>query len=105
MAKWFGKIGFSETVLISPGVWEPRIVEKNYIGEVYKRSSRWNNQQNSTNDNISIDSVISILSDPYSSENFTKIIYIEYMNNKWKVNKITPAYPRIELDIGGLYNG
>ena len=38
MAKWFGTIGFADTVEIRPGVWEEQITEAKYYGDVIKNS-------------------------------------------------------------------
>ena len=34
MAKFFGPIGYGESVLVSPGVWEDQITERDYYGDI-----------------------------------------------------------------------
>ena len=34
MAKFYGKIGYAETVETKPGVWRPKIIEKPYFGDL-----------------------------------------------------------------------
>ena len=52
MAKWYGNIGFSDTVEYEPGLYEPSIVERPYYGDVL--STRWKrqNSQQGSNDDI-----------------------------------------------------
>lgn len=102
MAKFYGKVGYAESAEISPGIWSGT-TEKEYYGDVLNNSYRW--QANSeANDDISLSSRISILADPYAFEHFQFIRYVEWMGAKWKVTSIEPAYPRIILTIGGVYN-
>lgn len=105
MSKWYGMIGFSETVESEPGIWDPVITEKPYYGDVI--SNRWNRQvsSNSTNDNINITNSISIVADPYAVDNCSKMTYVEFMGTKWKVSSVDVQYPRLILSIGGVWNG
>ena len=64
MAKWYGNIGFSETVEYEPGSFESSIVERPYFGDVI--SNRWKRQNSQgINDDINLSNQISIVSDPY----------------------------------------
>lgn len=104
MAKWHGQIGFAETVEVEPGIWDDKIVEHPYIGEL-NRNSR--NLQTSTNvnDNINISNQISIVADPYAREHFFNIRYATFSGAKWKVTNVDVQYPRLILSLGGVYNG
>lgn len=105
MSKWYGAIGFAETEETEPGVWRSVVTEKSYFGDVI--SNRWNRQvsSNSTNDDINISNSISIVADPYAVDNCSKMIYVEFMNTKWKISSIDVQYPRLILSIGGVWNG
>ena len=103
MAKYYGSIGYAETVEIRPGVWIEQIVERNYYGDVTRNQRRWQSGEN-LNDNLNINNQISIVSDPYARENFHAIRYITWMGSKWKVNTVEVNYPRLVLEIGGVYN-
>lgn len=105
MAKWYGKIGYAETVETEPGLWEERIVERPYFGDV--TTDRRNRQATTTgvNDNINILNVISIIADPFANENCSSMIYAEYMGAKWKITSIEVQFPRLILTVGGVYNG
>ena len=104
MAKWFGKVGFAVTEETEPGIWEETITENKYYGDV--KSNRWKRQNSGeVNDDITISQIISIVADPFAYKNCSSIIYVEYMGSKWKVSDVEPAFPRLELTIGGVYNG
>lgn len=104
MAKWYGKVGYAETVETEPGVWEDQITERSYYGDI-TRNTR--NLQNSgeVNDNINIANQISIVADPYAYQNFYSMRYVEFMGAKWKVTSVEVQYPRLILTAGGLWNG
>lgn len=101
--KWHGIIGFMESVETSRGIWEEKIVDRPYYGEVLRLNRRYDNG-NTAIDNLSISNQISILSDPYANLNFIKMKYIKYLGNKWEISDITVQYPRLILTLGGLYN-
>ena len=104
MAKLYGPVGFAETVLTSPGVWEEKIVEHMYYME-QKRISRSLQNSGDLNDDINIASEFSIIADPYANQNFHMIRYVEFMGAKLKITNVEVKYPRLILTAGGLYNG
>lgn len=105
MAKYFGKIGFVDTVETVPGVWREQIIEREYAGDVLMNIRRLQSDKDSTNDDLSIGNRVSIIADPYAYNNFHSIRYIEYMGTRWKVTSIEVQYPRLLLNMGGVYNG
>ena len=104
MGKWFGQIGYAEQLETAPGVWEEKIVERNYYGDVV-RNYRKLEPSGEVNDNINVSMEISIVADPYAIQNFHAMRYIEYMGSLWKLSNVEVNYPRLILQIGGLYNG
>lgn len=104
MAKYFGRIGYAEQVETVPGVWEEKIIERNYYGDVVRNIRRLESSGN-LNDNINVSMEISIVADPYAIQNFHAMRYIEYMGSLWKLFNVEVNYPRLILQIGGLYNG
>ena len=104
MAKYVGMIGYADTVEVKPGVWEEKIIEKQFCGEDTRAISRWRTSTQ-LNDNIDEDKQISILADPFAYGNFAHIRYITLNDTRWKVNSVEVKYPRLILSIGGLYNG
>lgn len=104
MAKISGKIGYCESVETNPGVWEEKITERSFYGDLIRNSRRLQSADK-VNDDININNEISIVADPYAMNNFHSIRYIEFMGAKWKVSTVEVQYPRLILSLGGLYNG
>lgn len=104
MAKFYGKIGYAETVETAPGVWQEQITERDYFGDLI-RNTRTAQSSNQLNDNINISNEISILADPFANQNFHLMRYVEYMGAKWKITNVEVQYPRLILTVGGVYNG
>jgi hypothetical protein len=103
MAKFYGPIGFSDTVETAPGIWEEKIIEHSYFGDIIRNTSRYQ-QSGGVNDNIVINNSISIVADPYATTNFQKMRYVEFLGAKWKISNVEVQYPRLILTIGGEYN-
>lgn len=104
MTKFYGAIGYAETVETEPGVWEEKIVERNYYGDLV-RNARSLQQSGNVNDNINISNEISIVADPYADKNFHMMRYIEFMGTKWKISNVEVQPPRLILTAGGVWNG
>ena len=104
MAKYYGKVGFAEQVQVSPGVWEDKIIERNYYGDLIRNTRRYQTADK-VNDDLNISNEISIIADPYARLNFHKLKYVEFMGAKWKVSNVDVQYPRLILSVGGVYNG
>ncbi len=102
MAKYYGAIGYGETVETAPDVWEEQVVERKYSGDVSQNIRRWEDGEH-FHDDLTITNIISVLMDPYAYMNFHKIRYITYMGINWKVNTVEVKYPRLLLRIGGEY--
>ena len=103
MARWAGKVGFETSVETEPGIWEEKINERKYYGDL-NRNARRLESSNVINDNINISNEISFVADPYANENFHAIRYVEFMGTKWKVSNIEVQFPRLVLSLGGIYN-
>ena len=104
MAKWFGHIGYAETMETSPGVWEEQITVREYYGDL-TRNTRRLQSADKVNDDININNELSIVSDPYAMNHFFAMRYAEFMGAKWKITNVEVQYPRLILSLGGLYNG
>ena len=104
MAKFYGKIGFADTVETAPGVWTEQIVERNYFGDIIRNARRLQSSDQ-LNDDINISNEFSIVADPYANNNFHSMRYIEFMGAKWKITNVEDRYPRLILTVGGVYNG
>ena len=104
MNKWYGKVGYVETVEVKPGVWEEQETVRQYYGELVRKSSKFQTSGN-VNDDRDISVELSIVADPYSDRHFHAIRYGEFGGVKWEVNSVEPQRPRLILSLGGEYNG
>lgn len=103
MAKFYGIIGYAETIETEPGIYKERITERYACGDLV-RNVRNLQTSASVNDDVTVTNEISIIADPYAEMNFHKMRYIEFMGAKWKIKSAEVLYPRLKLTIGGLYN-
>ncbi len=105
MAKFYGKIGYSETKEVTPGVWEEDITEREYSGDLLRNVNKFQSSER-LNDNINISNEVSIVADPYARDNFHLMRYVRFdmADAKWKIISVEVQYPRLILTIGGVYN-
>jgi hypothetical protein len=102
--RYFGTVGFAETIEKAAGVWEDVIVEKQYYGDVLRNTrSLVDGQQ--VNDNLVVNNSISIVADPYASEHFFAMRYISWAGTRWTVTDVEVRSPRLLLRLGEVYNG
>ena len=104
MAKFYGEIGYGESVETAPGVWEDVVVEYSYYGDVLRNARSLENGEN-LNFNINVNNSISIVADAYANEHFFAIRYVKWMGTLWKVTNVEVKSPRLILQLGGVYNG
>lgn len=104
MAKFYGVIGFTTIEKTERGIYEEKIVENEYMGDVIRNTRRLRDAAK-INDDITISNQISIIADPYANNNFHSMRYVVFMGSKWKVVEVEVQYPRLILTLGGLYNG
>lgn len=100
--KWFGKIAFADQVDDGTGIWENKIVERDYFGDILQNSKR--NQVTEINQDITVTNQLSVIADPYLLDSFHKILYVTFMGSKWRVSEVQVGYPRLTLSFGSLYN-
>lgn len=104
--KYCGKIGFWEGYKQSkPGVFVPSIIEREYYGDVLENRRRFQTVPDHQNDDLTLSSRISIISDLYMQQHWPSIRYIIWNNVRWKVTDVDVSYPRLTLTLGGVYNG
>ena len=104
MAKFYGRIGYANTVETTPGVHEEQITERTYYGDLV-RNVRNLQTSDQLNDNVNIANEISIVADPFAYQNFHSMRYVEFMGALWKITKVEVQHPRLILTVGGVYNG
>ena len=106
MAKFYGKIGFTTSIEIEPGIWsDTTITERNYYGDVTRNIARFNYNQESSNSNLNLTNAFSIVADDYAIANEQYMAYVEYRGTKWTIESVEDQYPRLILNVGGVYNG
>ena len=106
MTRWYGKVGYSETVETAPGVWMPQETVCEYSGDINRNTTRWSRNSDSTNDNLTVSTQISIVADAFANNKFYSIKWVEFMGAKWAVDNVDPTQPpRLILTLGGVYNG
>lgn len=104
MTKFYGDIGFVETVETAAGIWEPVVTSRKYFGDVTRNQRRYQENTQSVNDNLNISNEISILADNYALEHYGSMRWVEFQGVKWKITWINLEYPRIVLTLSGIYN-
>lgn len=104
MAKYCGIVAYIETDEAAPGVWKEKIVKRKCYGDVLRNYRRLEGSDKVNND-INISNTISIVADPYAYRHCHAIQYIEWNGVRWKVDGVEINRPRINLTIGGVYNG
>lgn len=104
MAKFFGVIGFGQSVETSPGVWDDVITEKEYYGDV-TRNTRQLKDGETLNDELSIGNMFSIVADAYANEHFFAMRYIKWAGTLWEISDVEVQSPRLLLRPGGVYHG
>ncbi len=104
MAKWHGIIGYVKTKETTPGVWTEEITERKHFGDAVRVSSKWQ-PNDSITDNLTLDTQISIIADPFARKNFGAMRYVEFMGTRFEVSSVAVQYPRLILTTGGVYNG
>lgn len=103
MSKYCGKIGYAFSTETSPGVYEDKIVERMYYGDVLRHSSRRQGGDKVVDD-ITVSNEISILADPYAYTNFAHMKYATFACQKWTITSVDVEEHRLILSLGGVYN-
>lgn len=104
MARFFGPVGYGQTVETVPGVWDDVYTEFNYQGDVI-RNVKQVAETAKVNDDISVSNTISIVADQYAIDNFLNIKYVRWMGVCWTVTSVEVRSPRLILSLGSVYNG
>jgi hypothetical protein len=106
MARYFGRVGYGDTVEDPPdsGVYVDQITEYSYYGDVI-RDTRQLVQGESLNKDISVQNSISIVADEYANDHFHAIRYVEWAGTLWTVSNVEVQRPRLILRLGEVYNG
>lgn len=104
MAKFYGVVGFGETVEIRPGVTDIQIIERKHYGDIVRNARRLG-EGDQINGDITTNNSISIVADAYALNHFFAMKYIEWAGTLWTVSQVEVQAPRLILRLGGVYNG
>lgn len=104
MARFSGEVGYAISEQTAPGVWQDRIEERRYFGDVV-REARSFDIGNSVNAGVRSTNSISIVADPFAFANFSAMRYVRWMGTLWTINSIEVERPRLLLRLGGEWNG
>ena len=102
MSRFSGKLGFVMTRETEEGVWLEDFVEisaKGTIRSLYVR----NDNNSSVNANLRLTNEVSILLNSKIQTYLETLKYVVWKGSKWEVQSIGVAYPRLTINLGGLY--
>ena len=104
MTRFYGRIGYGESVETAPGVYADDIIEHSYFGDVIRNARNLVPGEN-LNPDLSVENSISIVADAYAFEHFFNIRYVEWSGVLWTVTNVEVQRPRLLLRLGEVYNG
>ena len=99
--RYYGKIGYFDTVEVKPGLFENQMIYKTYKGDVLRNYKR-NQDGSKVNSDLTVNNQISIVADPYARDHFFNIKCVEWQGALWKVSSVEVQWPRLILELGGL---
>lgn len=102
MSRFSGKLGFVITRETEEGVWLEDVVEISVKGTI---RSLWvrNNNNASVNTDLRLTNEISVLMDTKIKTHLETLKYVVWKGSKWEVQSIGVNYPRLTINLGGLY--
>lgn len=104
MSRFRGPIGINRgTQETAPGIHQVVIEEVTVYGEIRNVAARWS-QQNA-NETLRAQHLLSVVTPEDSEIDFNAVVYVVWKGRKWSVVSIQYKRPRVDLTLGGLYNG
>lgn len=102
MSRFSGKLGFVITRETEEGVWLEDVVEISVKGTI---RSLWvrNDNNASVNTDLRLTNEISVLMDTKIKTHLETLKYVVWKGSKWEVQSIGVNYPRLTINLGGLY--
>lgn len=104
MAKYHGKIGYIIPTEEYPGKWKDKAIEREAYGDFLEDRASIQ-QADKISKNISMSGRLVVMIDKFAMTNFQHIRYATYMGTAWSVTSVRPAYPKLHLTLGEMYNG
>lgn len=106
--RFHGAVGYATSAETSPGVWTDVITEVMYYGDVVRNSRRLDPPPTvppQENSDISLENSFSIMADEAAYANYTKMRYVVWQGDYWRVSNVEVRRPRLILTVGGIWNG
>ena len=106
MNKTYSVIGFVKEMEVpeGSGIYRKTTIERSYYMDIL-RSTRQMQNSSSVNGELTISNQFSVIADSYLLDNTYAMTYLVYRNSKWKITSVELQYPRIILNVGGLFIG
>lgn len=104
MAKFYGAVGYVETVETGLDIFTNVPVERMYRGDIEENGRRLENGEG-VNDDVTITNRVSIVADAYAYQHMHALRYVKWMGVAWKAVSVNAKRPRLIITLGGVYNG
>jgi hypothetical protein len=104
MARFYGEIGFGDTVETAPGVWADVITERKFYGDV-PRNIYQSNTTDKVNDDVDTNTSLRVMGTAYAFAHIKDMQYVKFNGEYWSINTVEIQRPRLILNLGGVYNG
>lgn len=102
--KFSGKLGYVQTTEVEPGIFKEVAKERKARGDFIRLLNRVD-EGDKINKDFTLSNSVSIVADTYAQENFMWLRYVIYKGVAWEVNSVNVLVPRLNIEMGGLWNG
>ena len=102
--RYAGKLGLSEQVETSPGVWEDRITEQEVLGTM-KTLTETHASEDGIHPRVSSTRSIVVGALGIGPQDHSKIMYATYAGRRWTLSSIVDEPPNIRAYFGEEYHG
>lgn len=100
--RYFGEVGFAETVETSPGIWEEHFVVRKYRGSPTIDARRFS-EGDTVSGRVKSGEILSLVGDKYAFEHVFDIRWAKHRGKKFVVTYAEVKYPRIQLTLGDRF--
>ena len=104
MARFYGVIGFADTVETTPGIARDVIIERKFFGNVLRAGVR-SVEGDHILPNPALSNSLSLVGSKYAFANVKNMRYIKYEGELWKIDTVTVEKPRMIIGMGDVYTG
>lgn len=104
MARFYGEIGFGDTVETKPGIWKDVIVEHKFYGDVLRDDINVE-QGDRVIPDFRFTNQLSIVPAFNALKRRKQIRYVRFEGDLWTISSIEVRGRRLVLSLGGAYVG